>query len=163
MRYKLFFIVIINFVLMSCNDYKKVIKDFGLHSYYLAINVKFENRIVPIVLENSDFYTLINGDTLSEKDYVTMLENLFDKMNPYEIENVELANKLKEYKVDICGDLFEQYVDIKGSDLVKTFFDENQVQQKKLNIEQKKTVIYLLFRNNIFVKVDDETGLLYIP
>ena len=70
MRYKIFFIITINFVLMSCNEYQKVIKDFGLHSYYLAINVVYDNRIIPIVLENSDFYTLIKGDSLSEKEYV---------------------------------------------------------------------------------------------
>lgn len=163
MRHKIFFIISINFILMSCNEYKKVIKDFGLHSYYIAINVAYDNRIAPIVLENSDFYTLIKGDSLSEKEYVLMLEYLVDKMNPYEIINVELANKLEEYKVDIHGNLFKEYANIKERNLIKIFFDANGVQQKSLNIEQKKIVIYLLFKNKIFVKVDDETGLLYIP
>lgn len=163
MRYKIFFIIIINFALMSCNEYQKVIKDFGLHSYYIAINVVYDNRIIPIVLENSDFYTLIKGDSLSEKEYIHMLEHIADKMEPYEINNVVLANKLEEYKVDIHGNLFKEYANINERNLIELFFNENGVQRKNINIEQKKILIHLLFKKNIFVKVDDETGLLYIP
>jgi len=161
MRHILFYIIFINFVLMSCNEYKKVIKDFGLHSYYLAINVEYDNRVVPIVLENADFYSIIKDDSLTVKEYNIILENLLNKKKPYKINSKVLVNKFEEFKVN--ENLLRGYTEKSRKSLVTKFFNKEGVQQKRINSEEKKAVIYLLFKYNVFVKTDDETGLLYIP
>jgi len=156
--------VIIFFILfLSCNNYKKVFKDFGLHSYYLAINVEYNKQVMPIVIENAEFYSLIKDDSLSEKEYVDMLGNLLSQMNSFEINRKMLYDKLEAYRVDIHGSLIKEYADKKGDDLITIFFNEDGVQSEKLSNEEKKVIIHLLFKKNIFVKIDDETGFIYIP
>ena len=164
MKHRIILLILIPFSLMSCNnDYKNILNDFGLHSYYLMINIEFDKQVIPIFIENSELYSLINGDSLNKKSYVKFFNNLLNNGESFIITSEVLFNKLRKYEVNTKGYLIQQHVNKDGKTLIKTFLNENRVMQEKASNEEKKTIIYMLFENEIFVKVDDESGYLYIP
>ena len=156
-------IILINISFMSCNNYKRVLSDFNLHSYYLALDIKYNNHIMPIVIENAEFYTIIDNDTLSKKDYINMMQRILKENNPFNIKDKMLYNKLKDYHVDTNQANLEKFKKIKYKNMINSFFNKDGVLQQELNEKEKRYLIYILFRRDVFVKNDDETGFLYIP
>jgi cellulose synthase/poly-beta-1,6-N-acetylglucosamine synthase-like glycosyltransferase len=163
MKLRIILIILINISFMSCNNYQKVLSDFNLHSYYLALDVKYNNHIMPIVMENAEFYTLIDNDTLSEKDYINMMQRILKRNNPFNLKDKMLYNKLKEYQVDTNQANLEKFKNVKDKNMINSFFNKDGVLELEMNEKEKRYLIYILFKSDVFVKIDDETGFLYIP
>lgn len=148
---------------MSCNNNRRIFSDFDLHSYYIAIDIIYDDQIMPIVINNAYFFHLLMNDNFSEKKYIKLMRRTLDKGGAFHVEDYLLFRELEKHKVDLTLKSSAIFFNKKGKSYVSNFFDENKVLEAELSEEEKKYLIYVLFRQNIFLKVDDETGYLYIP
>jgi hypothetical protein len=138
------------------------LNDFNVNSYYLSLNVEFEKKTTPIVIENASLFNIIKNDTLTRKKYSGFIKNILEKNVSLNINSVTTFNNLKKYEVDSCQKKLE-IIGKDKSELVNTFFTEAGVQRNDLSDLEKRCLIYNLFKWGIYVKNDDETGYLYIP
>jgi hypothetical protein len=145
------------------NNYIEIVKDFGLHSYYIALEIKWQNQKMIIALENAMLYSFLNNDTFKEKEYINLMHKLLDKKDYLKLNEQSIYNKLIPFQVDTTLVRIKKLTHLSSEVLINNFFDKNEVLKVDLSSEEKRFLIYILFQRNIFVKDDDETGYLYIP
>lgn len=151
--------------LFSCNGNKKgkmyseIIADLTNQSAFIAINVKNQDSIYHIVIKNADFYSILINYLSLEKYKKVVLSSL--KSNkPLEVD-AAVFFKLNEYRFD-NNNKIDSLSAVGVKKILKNDFNKNGVCVAEISDIDERAMIDFLFFNNIYVKVDCETGLLYI-
>jgi hypothetical protein len=155
--------ILTNLLIMSCNNSKNILNDFNLHSYYIAIDIVYTGESIPIVINNAYLYYLLMNDALSKKEYIELMKRTLDSGGIFHVRSGDLYIELLKHRVELNYENSEKFVNKYIDKYINDFFDENKVLKVQLSEEERKYLIYLLFKNNIYLKDDDETGYLYIP
>jgi hypothetical protein len=92
-----------------------------------------------------------------------MMQRILKRNNPFNLKDKMLYNKLKEYQVDTNQANLEKFKNVKDKNMINSFFNKDGVLELEMNEKEKRYLIYILFKSDVFVKIDDETGFLYIP
>lgn len=161
-RMKKIFILLFIFLLITCkkNKYEKVINDFSIHSFFICLKVEYNKSTVPIVLENSKLYSVLSYfEKIDRKKYITEINRVLKTNTNYNLQNYDAFSYLRKYEVSFKKEWISFF---DSREKLICFFNRDGVLMKKKNYEEKKMIIYMLFKYDIFVKIDDETGYLYI-
>ncbi|MCT4640028.1 MAG: hypothetical protein N4A72_20195 [Bacteroidales bacterium] len=158
-KFILFISVVI--LMIGCkSDYEKVINDFSLHSYYLVVKVSTDNNIMEIAIENEVLYSLFNKNiSMSKTNYKKMISNALKKNTPIKVDK-DFFRDLEYYVV--AEDKAIKKINQNGIEILKETFFTDGVLYKRLTYSETKFLIYCLFKNNLYVKVDDESGFLIL-
>ena len=139
-----------------------VTNDFHDHSYFVAVNIISNNKQRKAVVENLKLMLSLesNGYIKREEDYRKMIINFLKYNKAIKISSA--LNDLRRYKF-VRGNKKIEEVSKKGLDkFIKTYF-KNGVLKSNVSDEDKPLIISKLFEWRVFVKTEDESGLLYLP
>lgn len=153
------------FSLFSCNGnknskmYGKIIADLTTQSPFIAINVKNQDSIYHIVIKNADLYSILINSLSLEKYKKVVLFSL-ESNKPLEVDSAIFV-KLDEFRFE-NNDKIDSLSTIGVKSILENNFNKNNVCVVETSDINERAMIDFLFLNDIYVKVDCETGLLYI-
>lgn len=149
-------------LLMSCiqsdtSFLEYVLSDFDRYSFYVAIKVKSDQRQGVLIIENNELYcSLKQTKGFSQEHYKTVIKR-------YIVKGIELE---VDSSVILKGTFLEKnnLIQLKNNKAKRCFVDDyltGGVLKKGLSTQESAFVIYQLFKLEIPVKIDCETGFLY--
>ena len=161
-KLSLVFVVILLYGCSDNNRYKKVLGDLYNYSYYVSLVVIYDKQQMRIVIENADLsYMLEKEEGITQSMYYEQMGKVLNKKTPL-IVNKHTFLSLKEYQVvptKKVDNLKKEGI----NNLIKSLFNEYGALTTPLSEMDKKYVIDILFQNDIFTKMDCESGYIYIP
>ena len=153
------------FSLFSCNGdkngkmYGEIIADLTTQSAFIAINVKNQDSIYHVVIKNADLYSILMNSSSLEKYKKVVLFSL-EINKPLEVDSANFV-KLNEFRFD-NNDKIDSLSTIGVKSVIENNFNKNGVCVVETSDINERAIIDFLFLNDIYVKVDCESGLLYI-
>lgn len=158
---KIALLVILKLFVATDSGYlDQILSDYGRHSYYVTLQVSSPSYTGPVVVENSHLYLLFKRrHCIEKKTYQDSLKTLIEENEIISVSDEELK-KLKFKKVSQNCEVEE--VARRGlSVLTKKYFnDRGALIVTDPNAEI--AIIYHLFKWQIPIKRDDESGYLFI-
>jgi hypothetical protein len=145
------------------NPYKAIIDDNSLSSVYLSLNIKYGNEQSRIAITSFGLF-LADGDTCSWKEHKKKWYQALKNGKALEVDSITFV-ALKQYVVTPQKKIDSLYKGDVNKLLSSSIFNERRAllsSENSLTDEEQRYVIDILFRNNIFIRVDDETGYLFI-
>lgn len=142
-------------VAKNIDFYNQILSDFRDGSYFLCLEVKCkETQNQQIVIENNTFFNILkkNNVILTETSYQNYIINSISVNKPL-ILNCNLLEKLKSYKVQCRKDKKNM-----SSTFIKNKYFKGKIMNAKINYELEKQIILDLFKIQVFVYRDDESG-----
>lgn len=154
------------FLLNSCyfqdrkyiQDIWNLTSNFSTSSYFIVINVKCNNRLFPIVIENNTLFDMFYETRLvnNHEEYISKVTDCIISQEPVYF-NKKYEEILNSYSVTKEMDLVKLIKkDKKG--FIEEFFNNSRLRREKISFLEQKAIIYALFKEKTYCRRDDVSG-----
>jgi hypothetical protein len=146
------------------NKYKEVLEDFDIYpySYYVSLNTSDGKQNMKIVIEIAELsHLLMTEEGITQSMCYEQIKKVLNNNIPL-IVNKHTFILLKNYQV-IPTKKINQLKDKGINYLIQSLFNKYGALITPLSEIDKKYVIDILFQNDMFTMIDDESGYVYIP
>lgn len=141
---------------------EKIIKNISFHGYFLSLKVKLGQYQGRAVVNNADLYRILKQDRRFDLEgYKSYIKDILEKDSTlYLRESVMTNNNVfaVHRKAKLPSDLSRS----KDKFLLDFTILDGRALRKDLPHSEKVNIIDLLFKHNVAVKTDDESGLYLI-
>ncbi len=164
--------VVFSFILLSisCNrnngditkELKSVLSNLSTSSFFIAVDITCGSETYPVVVPNHSFYNMLlqRGIVKSQEGYIDKMINNIVKKEPVMFDTKD-SEMIKGYSV-IKDDTLNISLKKDKTGLIRKYFVDNKLKTSEVSYMQRKAIIYYLFNNRTYCRMDCVSGTIFI-
>lgn len=162
-------ILIISILTISCNtketvpvELKSAIRSISTSSYEIVVDIKCGSESFPIVISNNSLFNILLQSRIvhNQEDYSNKIIKSIERNKSIELD-VKDKEMIKSYAVT-KNDTIESFLKNNHKAFINKYFENNWFKSENFSFQEEKAVIYYLFINKIYCRMDCVSGYILI-